>query len=118
MTESPLIVQADGAVLLETQHPAYEDARARLATFAALEKSPEFVHFYRITPISVWNAAALGERADEVLRWLEENARFPIAKQVTERIAEWYPDASFHEIDFDSPGPIMMADPERELPHH
>ena len=40
MTESPLIVQADGAVLLETQHPAYEDARARLATFAALEKSP------------------------------------------------------------------------------
>ena len=90
MTEPPLIVQADGAVLLETQHPGYEAARARLATFAALEKSPEFVHFYRITPISVWNAAALGERADEVLRWLEENARFPIAKQVTERIAEWF----------------------------
>ena len=90
MTEPPLIVQADGAVLLETQHPGYEAARARLATFAALEKSPEFVHFYRITPISVWNAAALGERADEVLRWLEDNARFPIAKQVTERIAEWF----------------------------
>ena len=63
MTEPPLIVQADGAVLLETQHPGYEAARERLATFAELEKSPEYVHFYRITPISIWNAAALGETA-------------------------------------------------------
>lgn len=90
MTEPPLIVQADGAVLLETQHPQYEPARMRLASFAELEKSPEYVHFYRITPISVWNAAALGESADDVLKWLEENARFPIAKEVTERIAEWF----------------------------
>jgi len=90
MTEPPLIVQADGAVLLETQHPQYEPARERLASFAELEKSPEYVHFYRITPISVWNAAALGASADEVLPWLEENARFPIAKEVTERIAEWF----------------------------
>jgi DNA excision repair protein ERCC-3 len=90
MTEPPLIVQADGAVLLETQHPQYEPARERLASFAELEKSPEYVHFYRITPISIWNAAALGESADEVLRWLEDHARFPIAKEVTERIAEWF----------------------------
>lgn len=90
MTEPPLIVQADGAVLLETQHPEYEAARARLATFAELEKSPEYVHFYRITPISVWNAAALGAAAEEVLAWLAENTRFPIAKDVTERIAEWF----------------------------
>ena len=62
MTEAPLIVQADGAVLLETQHPQYEVARERLACFAELEKSPEYVHFYRITPISIWNAAALGEK--------------------------------------------------------
>ncbi|MAD34456.1 MAG: helicase [Planctomycetes bacterium] len=90
MTEAPLIVQADGAVLLETQHSEYEAAREQLSKFAALEKSPEYVHFYRITPISIWNAAALGERASDVLEWLEEKARFPIAKQVTERIGEWF----------------------------
>lgn len=90
MSEPPLIIQADGAVLLETQHPGYETARARLARFAELEKSPEYVHFYRLTPISIWNAAALGETAEQVLPWLADNARFPIAKEVTERIAEWF----------------------------
>tara|TARA_R110002072_G_scaffold100429_3_gene221146 strand:+ start:38111 stop:39802 length:1692 start_codon:yes stop_codon:yes gene_type:complete len=90
MTEPPLIVQADGAVLLETQDPGYERARERLAKFAELEKSPEYVHFYRITPISIWNAAALGESADEVIPWIEANARFPVAKEVTDRIAEWF----------------------------
>ena len=90
MIEPPLIVQADGAVLLETQHPEYEVARERLASFAELEKSPEYVHFYRITPISIWNAAALGEQADQVVPWIEANARFPVAKKVTERIYEWF----------------------------
>lgn len=90
MTEPPLIVQADGAVLLETLHPGYELARERLAKFAELEKSPEYVHFYRITPISIWNAAALGESAADVIPWMEANARFPVAKEVTERIAEWF----------------------------
>lgn len=90
MTEPPLIVQADGAVLLETLHPGYEPARERLAKFAELEKSPEYVHFYRITPISIWNAAALGESAADVIPWMEANARFPVAKEVTERIAEWF----------------------------
>ncbi len=90
MIEPPLIVQADGAVLLETQHPQYEAARERLASFAELEKSPEYVHFYRITPISIWNAAALGEKADQVVPWIEANARFPVAKEVTDRIYEWF----------------------------
>lgn len=90
MTELPLIVQADGAVLLETLHPGYEPARERLAKFAELEKSPEYVHFYRITPISIWNAAALGESVDDVIPWMKANARFPVAKEVTERITEWF----------------------------
>ncbi|HEB52271.1 MAG TPA: DEAD/DEAH box helicase [bacterium] len=90
MMEPPLIVQTDGAVLLETQHPQYEPARERLQQFAELEKSPEYVHFYRITPISIWNAAALGETADAVLGWLDQQARFPVAAEVKERIAEWF----------------------------
>ena len=82
MIEPPLIVQTDRTVLLETQHPQYEPARDRLARFAELEKSPEYVHFYRITPVSIWNAAALGESVDDLVSWLEANARFPIAPAV------------------------------------
>lgn len=90
MNEPPLIVQQDGAVLLETQHPRYEEARDRLQRFAELEKSPEYVHFYKITAVSVWNAAALGETASSIVDWLVANARFPIAPQVTERLREWH----------------------------
>ena len=90
MTEAPLIVQQDRTVLLETQHPAYEAARDRLSRFAELEKSPEYVHFYRITPISVWNAAALGESARDIVDWLASQSRFPIAPQVLEQISEWH----------------------------
>ena len=90
MNEPPLIVQQDGAVLLETQHPRYEEARDRLQRFAELEKSPEYVHFYKITAVSVWNAAALGETASSIVDWLVANARFPIAPQVTARLQEWH----------------------------
>ncbi|MFY9342241.1 MAG: DNA repair helicase XPB [Planctomycetota bacterium] len=90
MTEPALIVQADRTVLLETQHPDYEAARDRLARFAELEKSPEYVHFYKITPVSIWNAAALGERADDVVAWLQQHSRFPIAPPVLSQIREWF----------------------------
>jgi DNA excision repair protein ERCC-3 len=90
MTEPPLIVQADRTVLLETQQPQYEAARDRLARFAELEKSPEYVHFYRLTPVSLWNAAALGEPIDAIVDWLQQNARFPIAPQVLAQVREWH----------------------------
>ncbi len=90
MIEPPLIVQTDRTVLLETQHPQYEPARDRLARFAELEKSPEYVHFYRITPVSIWNAASLGESVDDLVDWLERNARFPIAPAVLSQIREWF----------------------------
>jgi DNA excision repair protein ERCC-3 len=90
MNEPPLIVQTDRTVLLETQHPDYEAARDRLSRFAELEKSPEYVHFYKITPVSVWNAAALGERADDVVGWLERSSRFPIVPAVLAQIREWF----------------------------
>jgi DNA excision repair protein ERCC-3 len=90
MIEPPLIVQADRTVLLETQHPGYEAARDRLARFAELEKSPEYVHFYRLTPVSLWNAAALGESIDALLEWLVANARFPVAPAVLAQLREWH----------------------------
>src|SRR6266567_3658417 len=52
------IVQSDRSVLLEVAHPGFEPARGALAAFAELEKSPEHVHTYRISAVSLWNAAA------------------------------------------------------------
>ena len=90
MKEPPLIVQTDRTVLLETQHPDYEPARDRLSRFAELEKSPEYVHFYKITPVSIWNAAALGEQVDELVDWLQRSSRFPIVPAVLAQIREWF----------------------------
>ncbi|MBM3972721.1 MAG: DEAD/DEAH box helicase [Planctomycetes bacterium] len=90
MNEPPLIVQTDRTVLLETTHPEYEAARDRLARFAELEKSPEYVHFYKITPVSCWNAAALGERADDICDWLVRASRFPIVPTVLSQVREWF----------------------------
>lgn len=87
--EAPLVVQADRTVLLETQHPQFEAAREQLQRFAELEKSPEYVHFYRITPVSIWNACALGDDVPALLDWMLQNARFPVAPALLQQVREW-----------------------------
>ena len=62
--ENPLIVQGDHTVLVEVDSPRYVEARDHLARFAELIKSPEHIHTYRITPLSIWNAAAAGVDPD------------------------------------------------------
>ena len=62
---NPLIVQGDHSVLLEVNNPLHEEASDFLARFAELEKSPEHIHTYRISPLSLWNAAAAGETTEE-----------------------------------------------------
>ena len=57
---NPLIVQGDRTVLVEVDNPKYAEARDALAPFAELEKSPEHIHTYRLTPLSLWNAASSG----------------------------------------------------------
>ena len=88
--DNPLVVQTDRTILLEVHHPRFEEARARLAWFAELEKSPEFVHFYRITPISVWNAAALGHPLEQILDYLQSASRYPVAASVLGDVARWF----------------------------
>jgi DNA excision repair protein ERCC-3 len=88
--EAPLVVQADHTVLVETYHPDFERMRARLGRFAELWKSPEHLHFYRITPVSIWNAAALGESCEDILAFLHDNARFPLAPRVGADIEAWH----------------------------
>jgi len=80
--QNPLIVQGDGSVLLEVDNPQYPGARDVLARFAELEKSPEYIHTYRITPLSLWNAASAGLRAEEILAGLNRYCKYPLPDNV------------------------------------
>ena len=75
---NPLIVQGDRTVLLEVDNPLHAEARDALAPFAELEKSPEHIHTYRLSPLSLWNAAAAGLDAEAMIAALERFTKFPI----------------------------------------
>ena len=76
--DRPLILQGDLTLILETAHPRFVEMRDWLLPFAELVKSPEHLHTYRITPISIWNAAAAGLSSSEVLDFLERESRYPV----------------------------------------
>jgi len=86
--DRPCIVQGDYSVLLEVDNPQYEAARDLLASFAELEKSPEYIHTYRITPLSLWNAAASGTTATGVVGGLERFAKHDLPPNVVVEISE------------------------------
>jgi DNA excision repair protein ERCC-3 len=85
---NPLIVQSDHTVLLEVASPKADDARRALARFAELEKSPEHVHTYRITPLSLWNAASAGLSPGEVASTLSGFAKYPVPSVVLLEVHE------------------------------
>jgi len=87
--ENPLIVQGDHTVLLEVDNPLHEEARDSLARFAELVKSPEHVHTYRITPLSLWNAAAAGERPHEVIETLSRYSKYELPANVVADISDY-----------------------------
>jgi DNA excision repair protein ERCC-3 len=109
--DNPLIVQGDRTLVLHTvravvdehgrprrdaqgrplteEHPRFAAARDALSAFAELEKSPDYLHTYRITPVSVWNAAALGLSAPDILARLEEFSAVPIPRNVETEIRTW-----------------------------
>ncbi|WP_199617799.1 DNA repair helicase XPB [Paenibacillus alkalitolerans] len=89
MNNKPLIVQGDCTVLLETDHPLTEEARTALSGFADLWKSPDHLHTYRITPLSLWNAAASGLTANSIVGQLEAYARFGVPKKVCDEITSF-----------------------------
>src|SRR5688500_17119830 len=85
---NPLIVQGDRSILVEVDNPKYEEARDALAPFAELEKSPEHIHTYRLTDLSLWNAAAAGMDADEMVGVLVRYSKFPIPSNLEPDIVE------------------------------
>lgn len=85
---NPLIAQSDHTLLLETQAPRFEEARDALLAFAELVKSPEYIHTWRITSLSLWNAAAAGHTPDEVIATLHDLAKYPIPDNIPVSIRE------------------------------
>lgn len=86
--DGPLIVQSDKTVLLEVDNPQADEARAALAPFAELERAPEHVHTYRITPLALWNARAAGFEAEQAVDVLERYAKFPVPQSILIGVAE------------------------------
>jgi DNA excision repair protein ERCC-3 len=85
---NPLIVQGDRTVLVEVDNPRYAEARDALAPFAELEKSPEHIHTYRLTPLSLWNAAAAGLTAEAMVEALGRFSKFPLPTNLVTDITE------------------------------
>jgi DNA excision repair protein ERCC-3 len=110
-SDNPLIVQSDRTLILHTvravtgpdgrpqkdaegrplteEHPRFAEVRDALSAFAELEKSPDYLHTYRITPVSIWNAAALGLSAEEIRGRLERYACVPVPRNVLVEVETW-----------------------------
>lgn len=87
--ENPLIVQGDHTVLVEVASPHYQEARDRLVAFAELVKSPEHVHTYRITPLSIWNACAAEIDPAWIVESLQRYAKYPLPAHVVHEIGDF-----------------------------
>jgi len=88
VADGPLIVQSDKTLLLEVDHPLAREARAAIAPFAELERAPEHVHTYRVTPLALWNARAAGHDAEQVVDALDRYSKFPVPHALLVDVAD------------------------------
>jgi DNA excision repair protein ERCC-3 len=88
VTDGPLIVQSDKTLLLEIDHPAAQECRMAIAPFAELERAPEHVHTYRLTPLGLWNARAAGHDAESVVDALVRFSRYPVPHALLVDVAD------------------------------
>lgn len=86
---APLIVQSDLEILIEVANPDYISARDAIAPFTELVKSPEHLHTYRISRLSLWNAASVGLTSDEVIARLEQWSKYPLPPAVVHEVREY-----------------------------
>ena len=88
MPDGPLIVQSDKTLLLEVDHPSAEEARRAIAPFAELERAPEHIHTYRVTPLGLWNARAAGHDAEQVVNALITHSRYAVPHALLVDVAD------------------------------
>ena len=102
MNDKPLTVQSDRTLLLDVHSPSADACRGDIIAFADLVKSPEHVHTYRISQLSLWNAISSGITPEEILSRLEKWSKFEIDSRITFFIkdqAERYGDFILTELD-------------------
>ncbi len=87
--QNPLIVQSDRTALLEVDNPRYEECRDLLAGFCELIKSPEHIHTYRLTALSLWNARSAGMSADDMVTVLNEYSKYDVPGNITHDIHDY-----------------------------
>jgi DNA excision repair protein ERCC-3 len=88
VSDGPLIVQSDKTLLLEVDHERADACRKAIAPFAELERAPEHVHTYRVTPLALWNARAAGHDAEQVIDALISYSRYPVPHALLVDVAE------------------------------
>jgi len=88
MTDGPLIVQSDKTLLLDIDHPMSVECRRAITPFAELERSPEHIHTYRLTPLGLWNARAAGHDAEQVIDTLIKYSRYAVPHSILIDVAE------------------------------
>ena len=88
MADGPLIVQSDKTLLLEVDHADAAECRKAIAPFAELERAPEHIHTYRLTPLGLWNARAAGHDAEQVVDTLLRYSRYPVPHALLIDVAE------------------------------
>jgi DNA excision repair protein ERCC-3 len=88
VSDGPLIVQSDKTLLLDIDHPLSDECRRAIASFAELEKSPEHIHTYRLTPLGLWNARAAGHDAEQVIDTLLKYSRYAVPHALLVDIAD------------------------------
>ncbi|NLD94812.1 MAG: DEAD/DEAH box helicase [Fibrobacter sp.] len=115
--QNPLIVQSNSTILLEVNNPLFVDARNAIGQFAHLDKSPEYIHSYSITPLSLWNAASLGMKPSDVVSRLTQFSKYPLPHNVVDDINELM--GRFGKITIESiDGTLVLRSPDASLLHH
>jgi DNA excision repair protein ERCC-3 len=88
VSDGPLIVQSDKTLLLEVDHELADACRTDIAPFAELERAPEHIHTYRVTPLALWNARAAGHDAEQVVDTLLKYSRYPVPHALLVDVAD------------------------------
>jgi DNA excision repair protein ERCC-3 len=86
---NPLIVQSDKTIMLEVNNLLFEEARNAISRFAEIIKSPEYIHTYKITPLSLWNAASSGMRCSEIIESLEKYGKYALPENIKKDIIDY-----------------------------
>lgn len=85
---NPLIVQSDRSILMDVHAPLADECRNELIPFAELERSPEHLHTYRLTPLSLWNSTSAGFTYQDAINVLRKYSRFDVPQSVEVWIEE------------------------------